>query len=134
MSPGGHGDAELPECFDQNRLHLLEFGWIRPAPPFGIVFVEQIDARNDVIFGIESSRFRQPRSMVSILPRRNSASEGFLRGGMSLLRQRGGIDYFRFRTTGQFFRRDENSVSGQAPLFSSVAFQSTGVVLPAHVR
>jgi len=62
----GHGNAELPSVRSKPP-DLLEFGRIRPAAPFGIVFVKQIDARNERNFRHRIFALPPPRSMVSIL-------------------------------------------------------------------
>ena len=47
-----HRNAELPERFDQSLLDLLQLRRIGRDPAFAVVFVEQIDSGQLIIFGI----------------------------------------------------------------------------------
>ena len=45
-------DAELGERFDERLLDVFEFGGIGRHPPFAVMLIEEIDARQLIIFAL----------------------------------------------------------------------------------
>ena len=107
---GGDRDPELAERFDQRLLDLLQFRRIGRGPAFDIVLIEQIDPGQRVIFGIPRpcSLGQTARSRL-LLRRRGVPPAKVSCAPAPFARQRGGIDHFRLRPIGQFFRRSRTA-------------------------
>ena len=108
MSPAATAMPNCAERFDQGLLDVLQLGRIGRDPAFDIVFIEQIEPGQRVIFGVPCSDSLGQSAVAAFFSApRSSASDGFLRVGVDSFGKRGGIDHFRLRPIGQFFRRNE---------------------------
>ena len=133
---GRHRNSELAKRFDQRLLDLLQLRRIGRGPAFDIVFIEQIDSGQRVIFGIpRSDSLGQTRSRPSfprrgVPPAKVSCAPAPVRSASAVV-----STTFGFGRFGQFFRRNEGHVRLPAParLSSSASFRSTRCCLASSL-